>query len=309
MIYDEGSARFGVAGFPPNFFESEHGNKRENVFRWISEIGLNWIELQNTYGVKMKDEQAYLYKRLSEEYRVGISIHGPYFISLASPDSEVVRRSKERVLQCYALAEKLGARRIIFHPGYFSGKDIESRNRGLEQLIEALNSIESLLPNDEIFLYPETAGKKSQLGSVQEIITICKNVKFARPCIDVAHVHGFEGGALTSKEKILEILEMLEKELGRKMLEETHFHMYPIEYDYHGEKRHRAFHDRIETAQMTLFDSDNIYYDRYYPLPEHFIDAIKEKRMNPIVVCEARDSQDRGALLMKKLFYEREGMI
>lgn len=303
MICQKGEAKFGVAGFPPHFFESEYKNKREKVFQWVSEIGLDWIELQNTYGVKMKDEQAYLYRQLSEEYQIGISIHGPYFISLASEDKGVVQRSKERILQCYALAEKLGANRIIFHPGHFPGKDAESRKRGLEQLIEELNSLECMLPSDEIFLYPETAGKKSQLGSVQEIISICKNVKFARPCIDVAHVHGFEGGTLVSKEKILEVLEMIERELGREILEETHFHMYPIEYDHNGEKGHRAFHDRIEAAQMNLF-SDNIYYDRYYPLPEHFIGAVKEKGMSPVIVCEAKDSQDSGALLMKKLFYE-----
>lgn len=308
MSYNKEFANFGVAGFPPNFFKSEYKRKRENIFQWLAELGLDWVELQNTYGVKMRGEQALLYKELSNLYNIGISIHGPYYITLASADKEIVQRSKDRILQCYALAEKLGTQRIIFHPGHFPGKSERERKHGLEQIISELISLENQLSNREIFLYPETAGKKSQIGSVQDIITICENVKFAKPCIDVAHVHGFESGALTTKESILKILTQIEERLGREALLDTHFHMYPIEIDHTGEKKHRAFHDRIDGAQLNIFDGSN-NYDRYYPLPEHFIDAIKEKHLNPIVVCEARDSQDSGALLLKKLYYENGEQI
>ena len=303
MSYNAETANFGVAGFPPSFFKSEYGRKRERIFQWLAEIGLDWIELQNTYGVKMKEEQALLYKKLSDSFRIGISIHGPYYITLASADKNIVQRSKDRILQCYALAEILGAQRIIFHPGHFPGNSANDRKSGLEQIINELISLEHLLSNRGIFLYPETAGKKSQIGSVQDIITICENVSYTKPCIDVAHVHGFESGSLTTRANILNVLTQIEESLGKKALLDTHFHMYPIEIDHTGEKKHRAFHDRINEIQLDLFgDSDNC--DRYYPLPEHFIDAIKEKRLKPIVVCEARDSQDSGALLLKKLYYE-----
>ena len=308
MSYCTDSANFGVAGFPPAFFECEYGKKRENIFQWLSKIGLDWIELQNTYGVKMKDNQAFLYRQLAASYNIGISIHGPYYITLASADKEIVERSKIRILQCYALAEKLGAKRIIFHPGHFPGKDADARKRGIEQIIKELISLEPKLPSSEIFLYPETAGKKSQIGSVQDIIEICANVKFAKPCIDVAHVHGFEGGALTTKESIIKILSLIENSLGREALMDTHFHMYPIEIDHTGEKKHRAFFDRIDNSQMNLFEEAPCW-DRYYPLPEHFIGAIKEKQLCPIVVCEARNSQDSGALLMKNLYGKGEEQI
>lgn len=294
---------FGVAGFPPAFFESGFKKKRENIFEWLKVLGLDWVELQNTYGVKMKDEQAYLYRKLAEEYKIGISLHAPYFITLASADDGVVQRSKERILQCFELASKIGSKRIIFHPGHFPGNSGKDREDALKKIVYGLNSIKNKIP-EGIYLYPETAGKRSQVGSVHEIIYICSQVKYARPCIDVAHVHGFENGKLTTPESIIEVLNLIEGTLGRSYLEETHFHMYPVEIDHNGEKKHRAFEDRIENQQIELFQE--VKENRYYPLPEHFIRAIKYKGLRPVVVCEARDSQDRGALLMKSLYYEKE---
>ncbi len=302
MIEDK-RALFGVAGFPPAFFESIYKKKRENIFEWLKAINLDWVELQNTYGVKMKDDQAYLYRALAEEHGIGISLHAPYYITLASADDEVIERSKERVLQCFALASKIGAQRIIFHPGHFPGKEKKDREEALKKIVDGLNSIEAEIPKG-IYIYPETAGKKSQIGSVKDIIDICTHVKYARPCIDVAHVHGFENGKLKSAESIIEILDQIENNLGRAYLEETHFHMYPVEIDHNGEKKHRAFEDRIENLQIELFQ-ENID-DRYFPLPEHFIEAVKYKKLYPVVICEARDSQDRGAFIMKNLFYGME---
>lgn len=59
--------KFCVAGFPLNFFNSLYGKKRENIFKWINEIGLDGIELQCAYGIKMKKEQALLYRELAEK--------------------------------------------------------------------------------------------------------------------------------------------------------------------------------------------------------------------------------------------------
>lgn len=291
---------FGVAGFPPAFFESEYRKKRSNIFEWLDSLSLNWVELQNTYGVKMKEDQAKEYRELASKYDIGVSIHAPYYITLASGDSDVVKRSIERIFQCYWLADIIGANRIIFHPGFFSGKTDEDRKRGLDQLINGLLSIKDDIPNN-IYLYAETAGKCSQLGSLEEIIKICNAVPYVRPCLDLAHIHGFTHGSLISTESIVKVIEYVEQELGKKMLEEIHFHMYPVEIDKNGEKRHRAFFEKNELQQINLFSKEDEWF---YPRPEHFVSAIKQKGICPIVVCEALNSQEQGAMLMKKLYRE-----
>ena len=64
---------------------------------------------------------------------------------------------------------------------------------------------------------------------------------------------------MDSSEKIVKVLQALEKELGRKMLEETHFHVYPVDYTERGEKVHKAFGDKINREQLSLFDKCEEY--------------------------------------------------
>ena len=303
MNIQETAPHFGVAGFPPNFFESDLRKKRENIFLWLNQLGLDWIELQCTRGVKMRDEQAHLYSKLAQEYQIGISIHGPYFISLASNDKGVVERSRTRILQCFALASELGSQRIIFHPGFFPGKTDDDRRMAVRRIVDELNALKHDVPAG-VHIFPETAGKISQIGSLGEIIDICQRVDYARPCIDLAHIHAFERGSLWDVKSIVGIFSMIKDRLGAEYLNQLHVHMYPIEYNAHGEKVHRAFGDRIDISeQMSVFQPSALH-DGFFPRAEDFISSIKKLDIRPIVICEAHNTQEIGATLMKKLYYD-----
>lgn len=293
--------KFGVAGFPINFFDSPLGKKRENIFKWIHDIGLDAIELQCTYGIRMKEEQAKLYRSLAEEYGITITIHAPYYISLASKNKEVVKRSIEEVKKAFELAKTIGAKRIIFHPGAGYG-ELGDREAGIKRLIDSLNSIENELDTRDIKIYPEVGGKVNQLGSLDEIIEICQKVSYARPCIDLAHLHARELGSMTSSSKIIEVLKKIEESLGKDILEETHFHVYPVDYTEKGEKIHKAFGEKRENNQLSLFDEDT----EYMPKAEDYISAIKTMGLKPITICEAHNTQDIGAVLMKNLYFDKK---
>lgn len=287
---------FGVAGYPPNFALSSYGKKREKIFQWLQEINLDWVELQNTYGVKMSDEQASLYYRLAKDHHIGVSIHGPYYITLASGDKDVVKRSIHRIEQCFHLAEMLHANRIVFHPGFYPGKTNEDRRAGINQIIKVLNSMRNDVPKG-VFLYPETAGKRSQIGSLEEVIELCESVEFARPCLDLAHIHGFTGGALIGVESIKAVFSLVGSRLGTDRLDSMHIHMYPIEYDHNGEKRHKAFGDKLDSTLPP--DRKN----SFFPRADDFINALRDMNLAPVIICEAKDTQDVGARLMKSLYY------
>lgn len=293
---------FGVAGFPVNFFESDLRKKRENIFLWLNRLGLDWIELQCTRGVKMQAEQAHLYRELAQEHQIGISIHGPYFISLASKDQGVVERSRMRILQCFSLASELGCKRVIFHPGFFPGNTYDDRMMAVRRIVDELNSLRHDVPAG-VHIYPETAGKISQIGSLEEIIDICQRVDYARPCIDLAHIHAFERGSLWDVQSIVGVFSMIKDRLGEEYLDQLHIHMYPIEYDAHGEKVHRAFGDHIDISEQMSFFQPSELHDVFFPRAEDFISSIKKLGIRPIVICEARNTQEIGATLMKKLYY------
>ena len=248
----------------------------------------------------MKKEQAILYHRLAKENGIMLTMHAPYYISLASQKDDVVERSKLEIKKAFDLAKILGAKRIIFHPGAGYGKTLEDRKIGLKRLINSLNSLENEIDTKNIKIYPEIGGKINQLGSLDEIIEICKNVNFARPCIDLAHLHARELGSMISKEKIVDVLKRIEKELGRNILEETHFHVYPVDYTDKGEKSHKAFGDKLDVCQLSLLNVEQ----EYMPKAEDFVNAIKEMNLSPIVICEAHNTQDIGAKLMKELYFK-----
>jgi len=295
--------KFGVAGFPPNFKKSKYKKSRDNIFKWLNSLNLDWIELQNTYGVKMPEEQALRYKELAKQSNIGISLHAPYYITLASADQSIVRRSQDRVVQSFRLAEITGAERVIFHPGHFLGKHDIDRKKGTEKLIRRINEIKDDLPTNKVKLYPEIAGSINQLGSLMEIIEICSKVTFARPCLDLAHLHAREGGSLVNTADIVNVFDKIEKYLGRATLENCHIHMYPVGVSHLGENKHRAFSDRITHLQHNMFESNTD--DKYYPQAELFIEAILHKQINPIVICEAKDTQEVGAILMKKIYFNK----
>lgn len=301
-MHNNTCVKFGVAGFPPNFMKSKFKSKRENIFQWLNSLGLNWIELQNTYGIKMPDEQAIIYRKLSSQYEIGISLHAPYYITLASEDREIVKRSQERIKKAFHLANVINSQRVIFHPGHFPRSSNEDRKLGLSKLIQNLNEIKDDLPIDKVKIYPEISGKVNQLGSLTEIIEICKKVGFARPCLDLAHLHAREGGSLKTSDSILNIFDIVEKHLGRSMLKACHIHVYPVGVNHTGENNHKAFTDRIRIKQLTLFER-NHNDDKYYPQVEPFIDAILGRDLSPVIICEAKDTQDEGALLMKDYYF------
>lgn len=296
---------FGVAGFPPDFFDGPLCKKRENIFLWLEGLKLDWIELQCTRGVKMKAEQARLYRELAQRHGIGISIHGPYFISLASGDKEVVERSRERIMQCVALAGELGTGRIVFHPGYFPGRTQEDRRAAIKQIVGELNGLKHDIPKG-VYLLPETAGKRSQIGSLDEILEICQQVEFARPCIDLAHVHAFDQGSLWTERDITEVLCRVGTQLGSKCLDRLHIHMYPVDFGIHGEKGHRAFDDCIEPCEQLSVFGELEQRDRFYPRAEHFVETVKRLNIHPVVICEAYNTQNIGAALMKKLYFDGE---
>ena len=51
----------------------------------------------------MKEEQALIYKKLAEENNITLTIHAPYYISLASMKEDVVERSKLEIKKAFEL--------------------------------------------------------------------------------------------------------------------------------------------------------------------------------------------------------------
>jgi len=273
--------RFGPAGNPLDF----KGPTVEAPI-YIKEEGLDAYEYQGVRGVRIKEDTARELGKNAKENDVYISLHGPYYINLASDKKETFKKSKERLLDSMRAAMWMGARKVVFHPGYYGEK---TPSEALKMCIGALKEVIEKAKAEGIkgvLLAPETTGKISQLGSLNEILTMCEEVEMVCPTIDWAHIHAREQGSIKGKREYEKILYEIEKRLGSAVLKDLHCHFTKVEFTDKGEKTHRLL-------------SEKEFGPPFEPLAE----IIVEWDLKPVIISES-PTLDRDAINMKKI-YER----
>jgi deoxyribonuclease-4 len=122
--------------------------------------------------------------------------------------------------------------------------------------------------------------------------------------LDFAHLHAFNHGQLKDKQSFNVVLNIVRDKLGDDVLKYLHIHLYPVEWGARGEIRHHAFQDRVSGGEQLPFlplgrHVEDVYFPRYEP----FLELVVEKGICPTIICEAKDSQDIGALAMKSYYF------
>lgn len=276
--------KFGVAGVPVNYKGKPNG-----FYDWLKDMGLNAYEVQCTFGFKMSDKSKQLITKAQND-GFYISIHGPYYINLGSINDTVVARSIDILKQGIELAKSINCTRIIFHPGGGHENTPEGRKEAVKRIINHLNTIVSEVDMGNVRFYPEIGGKTANLGSLDEIIEICKGCEYAYPCIDIAHLHAREIGSIKSKDILRAKLQQLKDELPNKF-GEVHFHAYTINYGDKGEIKHLVHGENMPNGDEGL------------PNLNWFIELLHEFNLEPWVISEAHDSQELGAKYMRDKYY------
>jgi len=216
--------RFGPAGKPYGF----KGDMIKAV-NYVRKEGLNAMEYEAVRGVNIKEDKA---KALGEEAMkldVKLSLHAPYYINLSSEDEKVLKGSVRRLVDALKASEWMGAYVVVYHPGYYKGLPREEAVRKVvNALKEVWNEARSFGVRN-VWLGPETTGKTSQVGSLEDIVEICSSSEKCRPVVDWAHLHARSRGEyITSIDDVIQVIEFLEKNLGREALKPLHQHFSKI---------------------------------------------------------------------------------
>ena len=275
--------KFGVAGVPTNY-----KGKFKDLFNWLREMGLNAYEIQCVYGFKISDVNKEIIKK-EQLNNMHFSIHAPYYVNLGSLNAPSVEKSKEYMKQGVELAKSINVNRIIFHPGGGHNNTEEGRKIAVKQLIDAINEITSEIDMGEVRFYPEIGGKTANLGSLDEIIEICKNCEYCYPCIDIAHLHAREVGSIQTIEDLRTRLQKLKNELPEKF-KYVHFHAYTINYSDKGEVKHLMHGENMPDGSVGKPNLDD------------FVSLLHEMEIEPWVISEASDTQEIGAKYMRDLY-------
>lgn len=282
------SAIFGPAGNPEAFYES--GKKASvEMPAWLADLNLSAYEYQCSRGVHVGEETARAIGLKAAQYGISLSIHAPYFISLATEDEKIAANTQNHFLKALTAASWMGADRIVFHIG---GPGKQERKAAMARAQRAFAAILELAEKrglTGIYLLPETMGKQNQLGNLAEVLAICKLSKWVIPAIDFGHLHAVTGGAYTSRAEFAAVFEQVGEELGADVAGNLHIHFSKIEFTKAGERRHWTFAD--------------VYGPPYEPLME----VCAEQGYTPRVICESAGTQALDAKTMQDFYWSLRG--
>ena len=277
-----GNALFGRAGSCERS-AAEKIKSTEKLIEWLAAQGLTAFEYQCGRGVMVKEPKARIFKETADRCGIKLSIHAPYFISLASAEEEKRLNSINYIFQSAQAADWMGADRIVVHPG---GLGKKSREEATALAKETLADAQKYLDEhglEKIHICPEVMGKINQLGDLSEVLEFCTIDERFIPCVDFGHLNSRMQGTMDYARALDEI----ENKLGIERLRSMHIHFSKIEYTTGGEKRHLTF-------------ADEIYGPQFEPLIEQFI----KRDMSPSVICESAGTQTDDAAVMMRYYEE-----
>ena len=262
---------FITAGMP---IKTGKGSYNE-AFGVLKQMSLDGMELEFVHGVRMKDEHRTFVKDMSKDFVV--TAHGPFYINLNSKEEEKIDASLQRIIDTAYVAKQAGAFSITYHAAFYMGKDKETvYNQVKTQTRRILDVLEN--ENINVWIRPETTGKATQWGDLDEIIRLSKEFEQVLPCVDFSHLHARSAGEYNTYDEFSKILEKMGTEIGQYALENFHGHLAGIEYTAKGEKQH-----------LNLENSDMNYKD--------LIKAMKEFGVKGALVCESPNIEDDCKLL------------
>lgn len=268
---------FGTAGIPI----STPDRNTENGIRHVRVLGLGCMELEFVHSVNITKEKAPQVRKVAEQNDVLLTCHGQYYINLNAAEKAKLEASKQRIINAARTAHFCGAWSCTFHPGFYLKK---TREEAYERIKTALaETVKKLRDNGvKIWVRPETTGKHSQMGDLQECIRLSQDIEGVLPCIDFAHLHARANGGVNKFEEFCEQLKLVEKELGKEALKNMHIHYSGINYSAKGELNH-----------LELQDSDADY--------KGLVRALKEFKCAGCAISESPNIE-KDATLLKKAY-------
>ena len=269
--------KFVTAGQP--ICNGTAGYKR--AFEILEELGLDGMELEFVHGVRMTEANQNLVRDIVKEKNMVITAHGPYYINLNSKEDEKIEASVKRILDTARMGQSLGAFSVTYHAAFYMGK---SSKEVSERVHKSMEEICTVLDEEklDIWVRPETTGKPTQWGNLEEIVELSKNFKQVLPCVDFSHLHARTNGLYNTYDEFCAIFDTIGTELGDFAPHNFHAHIAGIEYGEKGEKKH-----------LLLEESDMNYKD--------LLKAFKKFDVKGVVVCES-PIMEKDAVILKEFY-------
>ena len=277
-------AYFGPGG-NSEAFKLAGGKSTLDAPRWLSSIGLDAYEYEAGNGIAGSPAMLSAIGKEAEKYNIKMSFHTPYFISLSGVEEEKRLKSIKYIADSLDAAKLLGAKTIVVHTG--SAAKI-TRDEAMRLAADTLVRTLAAVDTHGIKIGLETMGKLNQLGTLAEVLELCRIDSTFVPVVDFGHMNAREcGGVFDSADDYMRVFDKIDRALGAEVATNLHCHFSKIEWTGAGEKKHLTF-------------ADKVYGPDYEPL----IEAIVKNSLTPTIISESAGTQSDDSLTMKKYYEE-----
>ena len=277
-------ALFGPGGNSDAFYAAGNVSTR-SAPAWIKEIGLDAYEYEAGNGLSATDNMLMDVGKAATENGIKLSYHAPYYISLSGVVEEKRLNSIRYIKESLEAANLLGAKTIVVHTGSAAkiSRD-EAMRLAADTLIKTLNTIDTY----GIKIGLETMGKINQLGTLEEVLELCRIDSSLVPVIDFGHLNARSLGEMfKTADDYLRVFDKIDRCISPEVAKNVHCHFSKIEWTKSGEKKHLTFNDEI-----------------YGPAFEPLMKVIADNGLTPTIICESSGTQADDALQMKKYYME-----
>ena len=277
-------ATFGPGGNSESFYAEKYKSTAQAP-AWLAARGLDAYEFQAGNGLAAGEATLRKIGEEAKKHGILMSLHTPYYISLSGVEEEKRLKSLSYIEKSLWAAELLGADTIVIHSG--SAAKI-SREEAMRLASDTLTRTVEAFGDTKIRLGLETMGKINQLGTLEEVIELCKIAPKYHPVVDFGHLNARNvGGYFVTVDDYRRVFDKIGSSLGSEYAYNLHCHFSKIEYTSAGEKKHLTFSD-------TEFGPD------FEPL----VEAIIKENVAPRIICESAGTMAEDALEMKKYYNE-----
>ncbi len=276
--------RFGPSGNSQAFYDAGYKESAQAP-QWLSSMGLSAYEYSFTLGQFVSDKTATKIRTEAEKYDIEISVHAPYYINFANNSDTAFENNYKFLMNSVEGLKKLGGRHCVFHIGSQMKMTREEAFNNLK------NSFKLFLKEFEknssgVFLCPETMGKYTQMGTVDEIFEICSWSDYLIPTLDFGHINCVMQGELKNKQDFVVILQKGIDKIGYEKMRDCHIHFSKIMYGAKGEIKHLTFED-----------------SQFGPEPLPMLEAVKELKLEPVIISESNGTQAIDSKTMRDLYF------
>jgi len=202
--------------------------------------GYDACEIDFGHGFWMEHSFAMRLGQVAGDLGVALSLHAPLpaFLGHVEHGGRKHRMAVGMLDHSAGIAVACAAAPVVIHPGFLLGR---KREEAIDSVVSQLAELrERLLAKGRAVDFGlEVMGRVQELGSLDDVLAVCRQLDWVRPVIDFAHMHATSDGAFTDAEAFVSALAAADAVLAPGV--PFHIHFSDISFANRNEKAHLPY--------------------------------------------------------------------